>query len=230
MGEWRDSTSPWPKHQRDYWRTALSEARAKGWWLRVDAGHNFGLAACAPPGVADRCTFPIYSTGRGSESAAKTFEGQVRGCPHHVGTSVLVELEGQVLAAESALRGATRLVDAAEGLIQADADDAHAYGLLEDAEREVDGAREVLEAKAVEMAARADQDRKRARTAAFTEGVADPSPMPLLDEARSRLVDAVAPLPAEELSLPSATEVLAAIEALLSRIATLRSQIVTQSD
>ena len=96
----------WPRHQKPFWNTALTQARQAGWTLvYLDAPHHFGTVIC--PGGA--CTFEVDKTARGGEFHAKEAGKKIRNCLHGAtqpGSKVRTRQEE-----------ATRLLDHAERLI-----------------------------------------------------------------------------------------------------------------
>ena len=185
----------WPRHGRDYFRAALTYARKAGWSFGKAQDHSFGKVVCnreLPKG--SRCEFLVFSSGSGSESAAKELRSLVDQCPHRpaaAGSRVsAVEAASELLDEADLLIGAAERCLAAEGMLAA------AEDLLDLAATAADNAHvivdppEVALEEAVELEASAQDTRREAAGLADVAGYASSSPVeaaPLLGAAGDRV-------------------------------------------
>lgn len=132
MSDWYGPDDPWPAHPKPWFRDALAEARDAGWYLRQSSAHSFGVTACETEGT-ERCIFPVYSTGKAGESAARELIKKVHQCPHRTRGAAPRGREGHLRRAAHLLGQAERLLDAAERLLLRDELSQHAATLLADA-------------------------------------------------------------------------------------------------
>lgn len=91
----------WRKHPKPWFRDVFDLARGYGWSLEYKSDHGAYLLICP----AGDCIEPVFSTGRGGESAAKSARRRVERCP-----------DGRI--AEPITRART-LLDKAERLLNA---------------------------------------------------------------------------------------------------------------
>ncbi|MGN9912579.1 hypothetical protein ACTMTJ_34080 [Phytohabitans sp. LJ34] len=115
-GEWRSPDDKWPRHNSQWFREALDFARSAGWHFKESGGaaHIFGVVFCRKVDTNDFCSYVVFSTGEGGESAATGLRRKVEQCRHSA-TGPASRLE----AATVKMTKAERLVDAAERLIDA---------------------------------------------------------------------------------------------------------------
>lgn len=73
-------SDPW-SHPKPHWQDVLDAAHKMGWPTPRLAKSHGGMTLNCPAG-SDDCKSRIYSTGKGSEDAAKTALKKVRRCPH----------------------------------------------------------------------------------------------------------------------------------------------------
>lgn len=84
-GSWVGPDGHWSNHGRPEARTALDEARRRGWWFRKATGHGFGTVRCQPPEAGpEACSVPIFSTSGASDGSdtAAAIRRAIRRCPH----------------------------------------------------------------------------------------------------------------------------------------------------
>jgi hypothetical protein len=183
--DWYGPDDAWPRHSRDYFRTALNYAREAGWWFVEYDGHAFGRAVCdksLPKG--SRCEFPIFSTGSGSESNALELRSRVDRCPHRGESS-----KSAVEIAKEQLDGADLLMEAAQVCMAAEDKRARGYELLSMAYEQTEAAEQAVE-QALDLDSLAEDDLLSARGLADSAGYpskADIEPEPLLEVAEARL-------------------------------------------
>jgi hypothetical protein len=183
--DWYGPNDAWPRHSRDYFRTALNYARESGWWFLEYDGHTFGKAVCdkaLPKGA--RCEFLIFSTGSGSESNALELRSRVDRCPHRGESS-----KSAVEIAKELLDGADLLMQAAQVCMAAEDKQARGYELLSMAYEQTKVAEEAIE-QALDLDSLAEDDLLSARGLADSAGYpsqADIEAEPLLEVAEARV-------------------------------------------
>ena len=196
--DWYGPDDAWPRHGRDYFRAALRYARNARWWLGKFDDHSFGRAICdrdLAPG--SRCEFLIFSSGSGSESAARELRDLVDRCPHKVppGTQRTTAVE----EADSLLDQAGILIEAAERCMNANNMQAAAEDLLELATAATETAQEALSGvekdmnSALELEGQAHEERRAAAGLADAGGYSTEAPVepePLLGAADERVATA----------------------------------------
>jgi len=113
-GEWKSPDDKWPRHDSSWFRDVLDFARSAGWHFKEPGGaaHIFGLVVCRRVDTDDFCSYVVFSTGTGGESASSGLRRKVEQCRHRP-TGPASRLE----AATVKMTKAERLVDAAERLI-----------------------------------------------------------------------------------------------------------------
>lgn len=107
-------------HQNPEWQKTLDLARGYGWESRPATAHG-GLILKCPAGVD---TVRVYSTGRGSETAARQDRKRVQACPHRDVSAPLGRIK-------TALNGAERLLDGVDALCAVDRAERQMQDLLE---------------------------------------------------------------------------------------------------
>jgi hypothetical protein len=178
-------TDSWPRHPRPAARVALSEARAKGWWLEPVAGHAFGRLRCAPPGgdsPSDACVMLVWSTSGprdGSDTARHILDG-LRKCTHDQSTGPPLGPEDYADRAEVALDRVDAFLDAADNfhamrLADEEADEAISAA-IDHLDQFGDAGFERMDQWAAEADIEASRQRARALAAAARAGVDDPWP------------------------------------------------------
>jgi len=113
-GEWKSPDDKWPRHDSQWFRDSLDIARSAGWHFKEAGGaaHIFGMVFCRRVDTDDFCSYVVFSTGEGGESASSGLRRKVEQCRHSpVGPASRLE------AATVKVTRAERLVDAAERLI-----------------------------------------------------------------------------------------------------------------
>lgn len=196
--DWYGPDDTWPRHGRDYFREALRYARNARWWLGKFDDHSFGRAVCDRDLPSDsRCEFLIFSSGSGSESAARELKKLVDHCPHRSssGSRRLTAVE----EAKNLLDEADLLIGAAERCVVADNMQDAAGELLELAAAATETAQEALSTveqdvdRAVQLEAAAHEERHAAGGLADAGGYSTDAPLeaePLLGTADERVATA----------------------------------------
>jgi hypothetical protein len=118
-------TEPWPDHPKPWFRVVFKKARDHGWTLRKLSDHN-GYRLVCPNGS---CQYPVFSTGKDGESAAKTISKDIEHCPHHAPTIAAVAV------AEELLDKAERLINGLDAILVRDRVDQRSQELLADPDR-----------------------------------------------------------------------------------------------
>ncbi len=162
---WLSPDSKWPRHSDGGVRSALSEARDRGWWFRKLTSHRFGMIICTEPTgerLTDACSFNIDSSARTGDTDQRILD-TLRDCPHggDAGgepepTDVAdaddqpdaADAEQRVALADRYLTTAEGLLDAMERLAQRDSVLARRDELLEMAAEAFDDAQDQLLAEA----------------------------------------------------------------------------------
>lgn len=110
MGAEYSPQATWPSHTHKAWNETLTYARQHGWSLRTYDGHTWGKVSC-PTG---ECSVTIFSTGRSTESVARSTRSKVERC-RHGGPAVdrLAQVDDRLTCAE-------RLLDACDELAKRD--------------------------------------------------------------------------------------------------------------
>jgi hypothetical protein len=112
---WYGADEEWPRHPKPWFRNALEKARRAGWLYRKNSSHSHGTLYCRDPAIGPCCKYPVFSTGRAGENAAREVERLISRCQHDLEKrrSALVNAEGQMVKAEKLIRAAEALVDRA---------------------------------------------------------------------------------------------------------------------
>jgi len=177
----------WPSHPDKVWNQFLTQAKTRGWHLRLNSDHSWGTLVCRV-GVAasDACQFTIFSSGAGTENAAKAQLVKInRGCTHRPKP---VDAEG----AFTMLKVASSLLDAANQILIGVGDVREAENLLDVAEstmNKVDAMQDALN-RAAELDGSGRESIREGAITAVRAGV-DPGDPPqvevILDKADAHL-------------------------------------------
>ncbi|MFJ3616294.1 hypothetical protein [Streptomyces hydrogenans] len=160
MSRWYQPEEQWPRHPKQWWRDTVDLARSAGWRLLAVEGHTWGRLVCDPD-IDEPCNIPIFSTGIGGESVAKTARKTVHRCAHlkaDEAGQILLRATALLDLAEAQLEAASRCLEAADKRAEAEellrsaasaADEAEkqlqeALGCEEDSEKLVVSAFEAL--------------------------------------------------------------------------------------
>ena len=128
---WYGPQDEWPRHPKKHFRDALDYARAAGWHLREISGHSFSKVYCCR--VPDECcSYLVFSSGRGGESAAGSLTNLVDRCTHGP-VPVPSPAQDWVEGIAARLDQVQTMLVAAGDCLSADAGAAAAYDLLDQA-------------------------------------------------------------------------------------------------
>lgn len=141
---WYGPDKVWPRHPKKHFRDALDHARAAGWHLREISGHSFSTVFCCR-NPDSCCTFVVFSTGRGGESAADTLIKLVGACTH--GAALPPSPTARWVADIcTRLDQVETMLAAAADCVAAESHAAAAYDLLDLIATEMAGVEELLDA------------------------------------------------------------------------------------
>lgn len=98
----------WPRHDNKEWQKVIDRARALRWpkphWT---TSHPKLILEC--PEGSSRCKITAFSTGHGTESAAKTALKRLERCPHRDVSDALVFVDDHLTAADRLIASARAL-------------------------------------------------------------------------------------------------------------------------
>jgi len=162
----------WPAHHKAYWRDALDYARRNGWYLNVYSDHAFGQVRCnGDPHSRNVCTFKVFHSGKGAESAAKESQKKVDRCPHRTQATAPEGAEERLARAADHLTKAGRLLDAAESCAEREHQQDIVNELVENAEANLEQYERVM-GQAIEADERAELAAQAARQSLVEAGEA----------------------------------------------------------
>ena len=103
------AAADWPTHDNKEWQKVIDRAHDLGWpkpeWTKSHPKLVFQCPAKAP-----QCTLRAFSTGKGTESVAKSALGKVERCPHRNIEDAIVQVDLSLDSAEGLLDAAAKLV------------------------------------------------------------------------------------------------------------------------
>lgn len=103
------AAADWPTHDNKEWQKVIDRAYELGWpkpeWTKSHPKLVFQCPAKSP-----QCTLKAFSTGKGTESVAKSALGKLERCPHRDITDAIVKVDWSLNSAERFLEGAAKLV------------------------------------------------------------------------------------------------------------------------
>jgi hypothetical protein len=70
-----------PRHPNKHIEAAVVEAERRGFWIRISAGHAWGVLFC-PYSARGSCKMSILSTPRNPQNHAKQIRRFIAACPH----------------------------------------------------------------------------------------------------------------------------------------------------
>lgn len=136
----------WPKHPATEWRETLEMARNAGWFLMLNSDHSWGAITCNPDLDRDsRCGITVFSTGKGTESVARSFRKKIDRCRHPKKLESSTVDRACFDRAQSHVQKAQRLVTAAERLHAEGRQAREAEELFQQALVNVENAEQLLE-------------------------------------------------------------------------------------
>ena len=182
----------WPAHSKAYWRAALKHARRNGWYLNVYSDHAFGQVRCnSDLQSQNACTYKVFSSGKGGESAAKECQKKVDNCPHRTQATEPEGADERLARAADHLTRARRLLDAAERCVELERQQYIVDELLENAEAKLEQYEQLMD-QAIEAEEQAELAAQTVRQSLVKAGEAGlPSEVTAISEvAGSHVVQA----------------------------------------
>jgi hypothetical protein len=182
----------WPEHPKAYWRAALKHARRNGWYLNVYSAHAFGQVRCSSDLQSQNtCTYKVFSSGKGGESAAKECQKKVDNCPHRTQATESEGADERLARAADHLTKAGRLLDAAERCVERERQQYIVDELLKNAEANLEQYEQLM-AQAIEAEKQTELAAQTARQSLVEAGEAGlPSEVtPIAEVAGSHVVQA----------------------------------------